>query len=122
MELIEISNPDESDPIMAILRGVAMKSDLKFKVGACLIKRGRILAVGNNKRKTHPFYGSKAGYMTLHAEGDLLYNCQKLGIDTKGATIIVYRKNGLNAKPCPACEKLIKKAGIKEVHYTNHEN
>jgi deoxycytidylate deaminase len=121
MELIEIKSADETDVIWATLKGVADKSTMKFKIGSALVKRGRILAVGNNSRKTHPKYGSKKEYMTLHAEGSVIYNANKLGIDTKGCTIIVYRRGGLNSKPCPSCQKLIEKAGITKVIYTNYE-
>lgn len=119
MELIEVTNVDESDPIWSLVVGQARKSTMKFKIGSALVKRGRVLAVGNNSVKTHPRFGSKKDYMTMHAEGALLYNCKKLGIDPRGGTMIVYRKNGLNSKPCPSCQKLIEKAGIAKVIYTN---
>lgn len=121
MELIRISEPDDEDPTWATLKGVANCSTMKFKVGACLVRRGRILAVGNNSSKTHPLFGSKKNFMTMHAEGAVLYNAKKLGISTKGAIMIVYRRNWLNSKPCESCQKLIEKAGIKKVYYTNNE-
>jgi deoxycytidylate deaminase len=121
MELIAISNPDEDHLTWAVLKETADKSIMKFKIGAALVKRGKILAVGHNSKKTHPRFGSKKEFMTMHAEGNLLYNAEKLGIDTKGCTIIVYRRNWLNSKPCESCQKLIKKSGISKVIYTNNE-
>jgi len=119
MELIQANSIDESDPIWASLKGEAAKSVMKFKIGAAIVKRGRLLCVGHNSKKTHPKFGSKENFKTLHAEGDALYSCKKLGIDPKGSTMIIYRKNGLNSRPCPSCERLIKKAGIAKVIYTN---
>ena len=121
MELIELSKPEEEDPTLATLKGVANNSTMKFKIGAAIVRRGKILVVGHNSSKTHPKFGSKKEYMTLHAEGAVLYNAKKLGIDTKGAIMVVYRRNWLNSKPCESCQKLIKKAGVKQVYYTNNE-
>lgn len=122
MELLEVNTVDESDPTWATLKEVAGKSELRFKMSAAMIHRGRIIAVSSNSSKTHPRFGSKSKYKTLHCEGNLLWTCEKLGIDPKGMTMIVYRKNALNAKPCKDCEALIKKHKIKKVIYTNAAN
>lgn len=118
MELIE-ANPDFDDPIWGLVASIANKSQMYFKLGAVVFKRGKILGFGYNSNKTHPKYGSKPCYQTLHAEGAAIWAAKKLGNDTQGATMIVYRKNGLNAKPCVHCQKIIEKAGIKKVIYTN---
>lgn len=124
MDLVEITTPqDESDPIWATLKGVAQTSNLRFQMSAALISRkNRIVAVANNMMKTHPRYGSKKGWNTLHCEGNLLWTCEKLGINPAGMTMIVFRKNFLNAKPCKDCEEMLKKAKIKKVIYTNYES
>lgn len=119
MELIETTSVDEADPIWASLKLEAGKSLLKFKIGAAIIKRGRLLCVGHNTLKTHPKFGSKKNFMTMHAEGNSLFNAKKLGIDVKGAIMLVYRRSGLNSKPCESCQKLIEKSGIRKVVYTN---
>ncbi len=121
MELVEISSPDESDPFMILAASEDSKSIMKFKIGAVILKRGRILGFGHNSTKTHPHFGSKKQYMTMHSEGAALYCAKKLGNDTKGATMIVYRRNGRLARPCESCQRLIEKAGIAKVIYTNNE-
>jgi deoxycytidylate deaminase len=121
MELIEVSKPEDDSPIWASLKGEAQKSLMKFKIGAALIRRGRIVAVSHNTTKTHPKFGSKKDFKTLHAEGNVIWTAKKLGIPTQGLTIMVYRRNWLNSKPCESCQKLIKKAGIAKVIYTNNE-
>lgn len=121
MELIEVSSADESDPMWGLAKSMASKSPMYFKLGAVIFKRGKLLGFGYNSMKTHPMFGSKLHYKTLHAEGDALYCAKKLGNKTQGATIIVYRRNNRNAKPCKYCQEMLRKAGIVKVIYTNYE-
>lgn len=121
MELIPETDPDEDDATWGLAINESSKSLMRFKLGAVIVKRGKVIAFGHNKAKTHPRYGSKSGFHTLHAEGDSLWTAEKLEVDVKGATMIVYRKNALNARPCKDCQRLIREAGIKRVIYTNHE-
>lgn len=121
MELIETSLVDESDPMWGLAKSMARKSPMYFKLGAVIFRRGKLLGFGYNSSKTHPKFGSKEHYKTLHAEGDALYCAKKLGNDVEGATMIVYRMNNRNARPCKYCQELIKKAGILKVIYTNYE-
>jgi len=121
MEIVGVTSADESDPIWRFAKNESNKSPMKFKLGAVIIKRGRIIGFGYNSLKTHPKFGSKKHFKTLHAEGAAIYSCRKLGNDTTGATMIIYRKGCRNSKPCEECQKLIKTAGIKKVIYTNYE-
>jgi deoxycytidylate deaminase len=89
-------------------------------------KKGRVVSVGKNSYvKTHPFQaelGARTGKpdaIYLHAEVDALV---KLKDWTKAHKIVVTRigANGgpLLAKPCEACQRAIKMAGIKYVEHT----
>ena len=93
------------------------KSNHRFKLGACIAKGRRILSKACNSRKTHPRFGS-GEFKTLHAEGYAIYKAVRQGIDIKGATIYIYRRNNNLAKPCPCCMGLIHKYGIKKVIYS----
>ena len=84
----------------------AHKSNHRFKLGACIAKGRRILSKACNSRKTHPRFGS-GEFKTLHAEGYAIYKAVRQGIDIKGATIYIYRRNNNLAKPCPCCMGLI---------------
>jgi deoxycytidylate deaminase len=119
MLLIESTSIDESDPIWAIAVSESSNSPMKFKLGAVVVKRGKVLGFGYNNSKTHPKFGSKDNFKTMHAEGSALYCAKKLGNNVAGATMIVYRRNGLISKPCNSCEKMLKDAGIAKVIYTN---
>ena len=109
---------------------------LPHKVGAVLYYKGCSLANGCNSYKTSPVqkrYNKERGYdvddsrafNTLHAEVACLNKVKYLDIDFSKAVLFVYRehKNGTKAlaRPCPACRKMIKDMGIKEVWFTTED-
>jgi len=123
MELIPIKKVDIADPIWALAKLQADKSIFKFKVGAVLLsKKNKVISLGFNKSKTHPKFGSKPPYNTLHAEGDAIAKAVCLGMIDQVRKIYIYRKNSRNCKPCPSCLNLIKAYKIKEVYYSYAEN
>jgi deoxycytidylate deaminase len=111
----------------AIERGIGLAaraanfSDAHLKVGAAILKGSRLISIGwNDSRKTHPSSGTR--YHGIHAEFSAIVGNYKTSLH--GATIFVARlkKNCLGmAKPCPACEQLIREAGIKKVYFTNND-
>ena len=106
----------------------------KQKLGAVAIYHGSLLATGCNSCKTSPIqkrynkardYHIEAGYKNtncVHAETACLSKIRCLDIDFSKVKLYVYRehKNGVKAlaRPCPACQKMIKDMGIKEVWFT----
>lgn len=89
-----------------------------YKMGCVIVNKNKVVSLGINKIKTHT--KSPHRFKMLHAEIDAV-----LGIDQeelKGCTAYVYRgtKDGKPAmsKPCPACQTILKEAGIKQVYYT----
>ena len=121
MILTPVQNVDESNPIWMLAKFLSSKGEHYFKLGAVIVKRGNILGFGYNSLKTHPKFGSKQDYRTLHSEGAALYGAHKLRNDVSGADIYIYRKNNRTSKPCSCCYKMLKKAGIKNVIYTQSE-
>ena len=95
----------------------SQKSKHRFKLGAVIAKRNKILVSAHNVMKTHPKFGS-GDYNTLHAEGHAIYKAIQRGLDLSGTTMYIYRDNNNLAKPCPCCVKLIHKYGIKGVVYS----
>jgi len=102
---------------MMLAREEAKKSTRKFKLGATIMKRNKVIATACNLHKTHPHFGS-GEYKRLHAEGHAIYKAIRRGLSVAGATIYIYRKGDNLAKPCPCCMGLIHKYGIKEVIYS----
>ena len=106
----------------------------KHHLGAVAIYHGSLLAIGCNSCKTSPVqkrynrareYQVEANYKNAnctHAEVSCLTKLRYLDIDFSKVTLYVYRehKNGVKAlaRPCPACQKMIKDMGIKEVWFT----
>lgn len=106
----------------------------KHKLGAVAIYHGSLLATGCNSCKTSPIqkrynkardYKVEAGYKNtncVHAEVACLSKIRYLDIDFSKVKLYVYRehKNGVKtlARPCPACQKMIKDMGIREVWFT----
>ena len=105
----------------------------KHRLGAVAIYHGSLLATGFNSKKTNPRQmllnrerGWRADtnefYNPIHAELACLSKIRYLDIDFSKVWLYIYRehKNGVKAlaRPCPACQKMIKDMGIKEVWFT----
>lgn len=103
------------------------------RLSAMLVYKGKVIAVGVNQYKSHPFaakYSKNKESIYLHAEADcilkasrkltpaelkksILYVCRvKYNSSVKGS--FVFGK----AKPCAGCEECIQAHGIKKVIYT----
>lgn len=101
-----------------IARQLSKKAEYCHQLGAVIVKKGKIIGKGfNNPNKTHP--KSNSEFKKIHAEFAAL---QSAGNCT-GADIYIYRetKDGSMAlsSPCKYCVILIKKAGIKNIYYTD---
>lgn len=97
-------------------------------LAACIVKKNKIAAFGNNKNKTHPLQSKFTKHpqaLYLHAEIDAIKNTiKRYGVDyLVGSTLYVARtkKNGSEglAKPCKGCMQAIESFGIAEVVYTS---
>jgi deoxycytidylate deaminase len=108
---------DDIPPPMRIAIKESEKSTQHFKLGAVIAKGNRVLARGFNNRKSHPRFGSGM-FRSTHAEGAAIRDAVSRGVDLKGKSIYIYRKNNLIAKPCACCEKLIKSFGISQIIYS----
>lgn len=109
---------------------MAYKSTSRFRLGAVLAKKNRVLSTGfNDMRRTHPkmekFNTNKTFTLGLHAE---IHSC--LGVpmaDLEGSDLYVARilkDNTLAmAKPCAVCTKFILDVGINQVYFSfNNKN
>lgn len=113
----EATEEDLSDPTMLLAAREASKSSLRFQLGA-VIKRGKSRVCAYNVNKTHPKFGA-GRYKTLHAESHCILKAVRMGIDLSKCDMYIYRLSGLNCKPCPDCQRMIKKYKIRKVIYTN---
>lgn len=116
-----------------IAKSVSELSDHRYKLGAIVIYKHRIISSGYNsstntdalqaKLDMHKYHCDCVG--KLHAESAALLYYVKRHIDLSGAEIYVYRQKADGtkgmARPCSSCMKLIKQCGIKKIHYTTDD-
>jgi len=113
-----------------ILIEAAGKSDLvqSSRHAAAILLKGQILAIGNNRRKSHPIMAKYDKENTkrifLHAEVDAIIKTINLhGIEIlSDVTLYVIRvtKGGNlgNSAPCIICQRVIKAMGIPQVFWS----
>ena len=100
---------------MRLASEARLLSPMKVKVGAVLVKGGRVIKVASNM----PGGSSRQlGQWSRHAEVRATLN-----VDARGGTIYVYRGHGITgvpmlAKPCTACQSWLDYVGVKSVFYT----
>lgn len=100
----------------------SFKSTYKHMLGAVIVKRGHIVGQGYN---SVCYTGNERPYLNgIHAEVSALNKTK--ASDRKGATIYVARWRKSQsfgcAKPCEACEKVLRKLGIKTAWYSDYGN
>jgi tRNA(Arg) A34 adenosine deaminase TadA len=93
----------------------------RYKLGAVLFRKGRIINAKGNSRKTHPLALRFSNYPYLHAEAHCIV-CA--GLDScRDCNLFVTRITSSGrltmALPCESCRSLIKYVGIKSVYYTD---
>lgn len=98
--------------------------DTRLKVGAVLLKEGRIVCTGFNGQPHNQPHEKLMidghDVSTVHAEMNILCYAAKIGIAVKDCEIVV------SHFPCMICLKHLYQAGIKKVYYLedyrNEEN
>lgn len=106
-------------------RKESKKSDhTKHKLGASIVKNGKIISSGfNHHKKTNPQIKAIGGceLKTVHAEMDSIFKLKNKEL-LKGSTIAVYRekKDGTLgcARPCQICMNFLRFYGVKKIIYT----
>lgn len=105
----------------------------RIKIGCCIVKRNRILAVGVNLLKSHPMQKRFNKYReidtnrirnNIHAELDAILKVANKE-DLIGADVYLYREDKFGirkmSKPCPACTQMLKMYGIKNIYYADYD-
>lgn len=104
----------------------------RAKIGSVLVYKNKIISVGWNAKKSHPYqkilnkygkYDEEKINNYLHSEINCLLNVKDLDINWSKVYIFIYRedKNGNLAisKPCLGCTKALISKGINKVFYTD---
>lgn len=103
---------------------MALESDQEHRLGACVVKSGRVLAVGKNEvNKTNWLTKRFFQYPTVHAECAALSRLSPENIN--GATLYVYREKWIGgpglAKPCDKCSAALAEMKVRKVVFTTNE-
>lgn len=102
---------------MHVAQSVSRLSTMRKRVGAAVIKSGRVVGVGCNREGVSKLSRSK---YSRHAEVQAVIAAG----DVRGGTLYVYRelntlvRSEAMAKPCADCMEVMIRAGIKKVVYT----
>lgn len=98
----------------------ALKSTFRYRLGAVVVRQGKIVGRGYNERRYHKYAGYYNWNNTLHAEASAILRTPSSLLD--GSTIYVARvnENGqpLLARPCACCFNLLEYVGIRRVFYS----
>jgi tRNA(Arg) A34 adenosine deaminase TadA len=99
---------------------IASTSSCGKKHGAVAVKGGRVVGVGVNSYQNDESLFEILPYnLSTHAEQACL---RAIGNNARGATIYVARVSRTGeermSKPCSACQKALKLAGVRRVVYT----
>jgi tRNA(Arg) A34 adenosine deaminase TadA len=109
-----ISNKDAS--FIAAASKIAKTSDNKFRVGALIVKSGRVLGGSPNITRVSP--KTPPNRFSTHAE----IAAMNIASETDGATLYIARLNSENkyamSKPCAWCMQKIKQYEINRVVFT----
>lgn len=112
--------------IPSILRHVrkeAHKCEMRHRLGAVVIKNGKIISTGHNQKRYVKSLKKtwRSRKDSVCAERMALLKCLD---KARGAVLYVGRVNNENdfllAKPCETCMRMIKDLGIKRVFYTDY--
>ena len=111
-----------------LAKNMALKSTSKFRLGAVLVKRGRVISTGfNMMNKSHPImqkYSEDIDFtLGLHAEVHACIGVAASDLYASELWVCRLYKSGqfAMAMPCKVCRRFLIDVGIKKVHYTNLE-
>ena len=120
------------EKFLKLTKNQCKKSTNRIKVGAVLVKKGKVLNKAFNTNKSHPFQKRLNTLRfqdeffdccthTQHAEFKCLFPFFKKDKKLKDCTLYVYRENRRgelgNCKPCRACSWLINYLEVKRTIY-----
>lgn len=113
--------------MIRLARKAALRSKFKHRLGAVIVKGGRVLSVGTNAIRYTKYLPNRKYPESVHAEEAAIVRLlqSRRQDDLVGADIYVCRvnRNGQPrlARPCPSCEALIHAVGIRNVYWTTND-
>jgi len=101
------------------IRAAGYSDNRRFKMGAVIFKRNRVVSFGCNLSKTHP--KSNNAWKTIHAEMDALRGEEPIDLIRASILVIRVTKTGklATSRPCLDCQNLLRGFDIQEMFYVN---
>lgn len=105
---------------LSVATAIADSNEYRWKHGCVVTKGGKILSVGQSKRRNDPRHvdPQHLHHCSVHAEADALARVS----NPRNTTVYVARTNKKgerrNSKPCANCETFMRTLGIRKVVYT----
>ena len=95
----------------------AEKSSLTMKHGCVIVRNKKIISKGYNKYDLHNQFKM---YYSTHAEIDAISKSKSKFFKNCTMYVIRVRSDGslTDSKPCPICQKVLKKKGILKIFYS----
>ena len=95
-----------------------------YRVGAVIKKKGQIIGVGYNSKKTHPIMQRFNPKKTLHAEIAAMINTGLNNVEKSTIYVVRIARNGdyRLSRPCQSCFLLMEKYGVKKVIWSTNDS
>ncbi len=105
------------------LKAVARSSFVHFKHSACLLRGGKVYAIGKNRYFDRVYEVRKNIKFTIHAEIDTIMQMPKHELKGMDILIIRVRVDGTlgDSRPCNTCIEKMKRAGIRRAYYSTRD-
>lgn len=104
---------------------MALKSTSRFRLGAVLVKRRKVISTGfNQMKKTHPLMQRhnprKDILLGLHAEIHSCIGVPAAQLESADVWVARVYANGrlAMAMPCKVCQNFLREVGVKNVYYS----
>ncbi len=110
-----------------LARKQSLKSSFRQRVGACLVKNGKVISLGYNIVNNDLPFSTEHWVSSTHAEMMCLMRLIKKGRvkQIKGSTMYVVRTLRSNrlglALPCRPCARVLLSLGCRSVIYSNDD-
>jgi tRNA(Arg) A34 adenosine deaminase TadA len=119
-DFIDVQVSKSESSFLVATTKIASTSPNRFRMGAMIVKSGRVLGGAVNITKASP--STPPNRFSTHAE----INAMRVASDTQDATMYVARvdkfENTVLARPCAWCIQKILEAGIYKVVFTTNDS
>lgn len=108
---------------MEIAAKAASLSTYEHRIGAVIIKHGKVMSTGFNTNSTHPLPQKYFQFGSVHAETSAVLKCKNKD-NLIDSDIYIFRMSAKGApalaKPCNTCVKVLTEYGVRRAYWTTN--